>query len=125
MKDRLVFEKTSCEIVDGSTSCDRCDLAKLFPGTGNCKVFGCKTNENYKLIVGEKKPVPTEYEWKKERLETIKQCGKKFILEIAPLVQWLQKNKPQNWQPCTGKNTKVGDTVRSKQNKTKQRNCHY
>ena len=122
MKDRLVFEKTSCEIVDGSTSCDRCDLAKLFPGTDNCKVFGCKTNENYKLIVGEKKPVLSTYAHNKARYIILNSSCVFIHLSIVDLEElesernmlckWLEENKPENWQTCTKENTKVGDEIR-------------
>ena len=125
MKDRLIFEKTSSEIVHGSTSCDRCDLAKLFPGTDNCKVFGCKTNENYKLIEEETKPVLSTYEHNKARYIILNSSCVFSHLSIADLEElereknmlrkWLEENKPENWQPCTKENTKVGDTVRSKQ----------
>ena len=127
MKDRLIFEKTSSEIVYGSTSCDRCDLAKLFPGTNNCEVFGCKTNENYKLIEEETKPVLSTYEHNKARYIILNSSCvfshfsiadlKEFEREKNMLRKWLEENNPENWQTCTKENTKVGDTVRIKENK--------
>ena len=120
MKDRLVFEIREAEV----NKCKSCDLSRVCGSL----MFSCDAGarENYKLVEEEPKPIPTKYEWKKERLETVNKhilsCMKEtgltplnLVEDSINLLKWLEENKPENWQPCTKENTKVGDTVRVKQ----------
>ena len=123
MKDRLVFEKTkgNCEGCYFNTYSD--DLCNKVNDT----IEPCHCDYIYKLIEEETKPVLSTYEHNKARYIILNSSCvfshfsiadlKEFEREKNMLRIWLEENKPQNWQPCTKKNTKVGDTVRIKENK--------
>ena len=115
MKDKLILVKSKCNNPKNYADCNGCIFyGKNYCGTDKSSRIFCEKGYNYKLQ--EEEPIQTEWEWKKERYELLCGCQEnKYEKEIITLHEWLQKNKPQNWQTCTTLNTSVGNIVKNKE----------
>ena len=118
MKDKLIFKKT--KIITGNIdTCCEC----AFDGTSFCPCpRDCSAFFVYKVEEGPQKN-QSEYDWKKERYVRLSSLDLNILLtlqqrevkdELKSLKVWLEQNKPVKWEECTRENTKVGDTVRFK-----------
>lgn len=113
--DEMIFRK-----VKKSGGCEACDFYNAGASTDTNACAETKGCSGYIMkLVTETKKLQTEYEWKKERFELLKNSGHGLYAdlaeEICSLRSWLQDNKPQKWVECTKENTKIGDIVRRKE----------